>query len=504
MTNLTNLTYGELQAIAKGFGVPANLKREVLEQILSAMMFQAQAQAQEEATPVQNQAPQTQVAPQESAMANVFDLPVQEAPKNAMPRTNGYVSPALMKFCLDLYERFGLDKSELEGKDYRFVQNKVNELQNRPSPKQMDIINQTLAELADLGCPLEVDQEVLDGLTGGREGTASQLIELLFEKRREAELTGKPNEKQLNTLVKWFFCPDIPWENFNIALKVGVNVEGIENAWRHMTPEEFMEEVASKMTMAEAGQFIAENQVSYYEWEKTRIKSWQVDRIRGLEERMANLYMPAIMKTVIVDGKITQVAEKVQRQYNPQAYTPMSEQELKQLSSEDADKLIIQMQSELRNPVRGSLNNSNAQDQFEMKVHGDPREARGGSAELRAVNREHQAVTDFIFGLEAVVGQENEELHESVTELMIQKVGDSLEVANKLREFIEFALDMKAITMQGLVSMGSKSQTISRLLQIINPEQYDSAVNGKRDENAPKIAVQQSQSKAQAFINSLK
>lgn len=488
---MTNLTNEQVVAIAKGFNLP-DMEINTLRTVVQALLTQ------------QNQAPATQ--PQQDAMQNVFETPAPQARPmaSALPRTQGYVSEKLLKFCVDLYTRYNMDIMELEGKDYRFIQSKVDELSNRPSPRQLEIIHDTLAELAELGDPLEVDQEVIDSLTGGQGGTASQLIEMLFERRREAQLHGKPSDRQLDDMVKWFFCPDIPWENFHIVQRVAVELEGKEDAWRFMSPEEFKVEIAEKMTMAQAGDFIRENAHLYYEWEKTRIRPWQVQRIRSLEERMSNVQNSSVMETAIVDGKIVTVYKKPQRKFHNMGWEPMSEQSLKQLSIEDADKLIAQMNAELNRPRQSSILNNSAQDDLETKVYGDPRDDRGGSAQLRAMNKEHQATVDFIFALEARTGTEQEELHESVNELMIQRIGDPIEVANDLREFIEYAIKGNMVTMQGLVQMSSESQTIQRLLQIIDPAQYDSAINGKRERGTSDSSTPKQPSKAEQFLAGLK
>lgn len=494
MTNLSTLTIEQLEAIAKSFNLPTEMPREILENVVQALLNQKQNQAQQQQQPTQD------------AMQNVFEIPAPQARPmaSALPRTQGYVSEKLLKFCVDLYKRYDMDVAELEGKDYRFVQSKVDELSNRPSPRQLEIIHETLGELAELGDPIEVDQEVIDSLTGGQGGTASQLIEMLFERRREAQLHGKPSDKQLDDLVKWFFCPDIPWENFNIVQRVVLEIENKEGAWRFMTPEEFKVEIAEKMTMAQAGDFIREHSHLFYEWEKTRIRPWQVQRIRSLEERMSNVQNASIMETAVVDGKVVVMYKKPQRKFHNMGYEPMSETALKQLSIEDADKLIAQMNAELNRPRQSSIPNSSAQDDLETKVYGDPRDDRGGSAQLRAMNKEHQATVDFIFALEARTGTEQEELHESVNELMIQRIGDPVEVANGLREFIEYAIDGKMVTMQGLVQMGSESQTIQRLLQIIDPAQFDNAINGKRERGTGESTAPKQPSKAEAFLASLK
>lgn len=510
MTNLSNLTYTDLQSIAKGFGVPANLKREQLQPILEAMMFQASAKEEE------HKAKQvTAHSPVNNDMNNVFAMPEaqpQERPmSSALPNTTGYVSPKLLKFCVDLYKRFNMNTAELEGADYNFIRKQVDSLSSRPLPaseKQINMIHQIIAEINELGVEFAIDESILDGLTGGKDGTASQLVDFLFRKRTEAQANAPLTDKQAETLIKWFYCPDIPWETFDIQQKVALQIPGKDGAWRFMDTDEFTAELKSKMTKSEASKFIDDHNHNYYEWAKTRISQYQIDTIRQLEERMANIHSVGVKEYAIVDGVLTEVYKKAKREYAPRAYEPMTEAQIRQLSSTDASKLIDQMRYEAKMREQSALDKSNGQDELEKKVHGDPRDDRGGSKELRALNKEHQALTDFIFAMESALGQENEELHESITELMIHKVGDSLEVANQLREFIEFGIEQGAVSIRGLVQMGSESQTVQRLLQIINPVAYDTALHGAKSEEkeaTPKApTMSEAQRKAQEFINGLK
>ena len=46
-------------------------------------------------------------------------------------------------------------------------------------------------------------------------------------------------------------------------------------------------------------------------------------------------------------------------------------------------------------------------------------------------------------------------------------------------DFIDVAIDMKAIKLENLVELSHKSQVITTLIQTSYPEEYDEAVNGK-------------------------
>jgi hypothetical protein len=499
MTNLNNVNREGLIAIAQGFGLPAqNMDDATLRTVLAQMMGQNVAQPQVEGTA----RPAQQVAHSVDPFASVMQQTAPQA--EYMPTTKGYVSPKLLKFCVDLHKRFNLDVRTLEGADYAQIRRITDELSSRPMPasvKQIEIIKSTIAELNELGVEIAITEQIIDNLTGGAEGTASQVIDMLFRKRTEAQANGPLSDKQAETLVKWFYCPDIPWENFEVVQKVAMPIEGNPSAWRFMTPEEFTAELKAKISKSNASKFIDDHQHLYYEWSKTRISQYQIDTIRQLEERMANMHSVGVAEFAIVDGVVTQVYKKPKRDYAPQGYQPMTEHEIKQLSSTDASKLITQMQWESKNREKSAVNvDDHAQQELEDKVQSF------GKNELHAVNLEHQNLIDVIFKLEATIGQENEELHESINELMIQRKGNSVDVGNTIMEFMLDAMDTKLLTFSTLVSITQNSTIASRIVEMIDPAQYDRVLHGDSNkvDNSSVVETQAVQNEVQNFLNTLK
>lgn len=517
MTNLSSLSYSELQAIAKGFGVPANLKREALEPIVSAMMFQAQASA---TPPVQEPVQETAV-PVADVFAEFTALPVVEAPvitewNESNIKTSGYVSPKLLKFACDLFTRFGFDKSKLNGMDFKAVQAEVARIQSLPFPmseKQRTTIENIIVELAELNAPVVIPQEMLESLTGGAQGTAGKLIDKLFRLRTEAQANGPLTDKQAETLAKWMYCPDMPWEDFGISLRVPM-VHVSDTAWRYMLDEEFMAELKAVMLKPVASKFIDDYGHFYYAWKKTRATQYQIDTIRQIEQRLANVYTIGVKEYALVDGVMTETYKKSKRQWNPQAYVPMTDEQMIQLSATDASKLIDQMNFELKSKQEEVLNEDNlAQQRLEEKHNKFNERTNEGRAtdELSALNREHQALVDFVFQLESAVGHTDEELHESINETMILKTKNGADTAYEIREFIRYAVDGAYITVTGLSQMCRKSQVASKLVEALYPSAYDDATNGRKDADQRKAfnatvepaPVSNQQQATEDFINNL-
>ena len=128
------------------------------------------------------------------------------------------------------------------------------------SPKQMELITNTVTEIRETanraGVPQEVakyanfciPEKVLSQLTGGRDGSAGTLIDKLFAINKELRPYRALSEKQADMIVPWFLCPDVPFEDYGISKKTA---DG-----SLMTPVLFKAEIMAKFTASDASFFI--------------------------------------------------------------------------------------------------------------------------------------------------------------------------------------------------------------------------------------------------------
>lgn len=92
---------------------------------------------------------------------------------------------------------------------------------------------------------VDITNELIKKLTGGKDGSASKLIEQLLDRKRKMGNLLPPTEAQIKFLVDMFLCPDIPFEEFDIKKKRKIS----DDTYVLMTPAEFAEEVKAKIHM---------------------------------------------------------------------------------------------------------------------------------------------------------------------------------------------------------------------------------------------------------------
>ena len=490
------MNYKELQAVAKENGVKANLSQEKLIKVLAVLLDQ-------EAPVVTETAIETKV---DEALANAFEGLVEtESTEVEITSHNdlefeGYVSDGIAKYVFTLYKAHELDVRELNGKTYAYVKSEVDRLSALPfpaSPKQKEIINSLIAEMKELKPEFDVPQEVLKSLTGGKDGSAGEFIQFLYQQRNVFSMQAPLSDKQAESLATWMFCPDIPWNDFEITLKKPYPTELNANGWMFLTAEEFMAQLKERMTKEQASEFIGAHKDKYYEWKKTRINDYQKDTIRKLEDRLANISKLGV-KTYATDenGVVQEVYVKPKRDWNPTAYAPLEEFHLAQMDKDSASKYIKQLESEVAIRQKSALEPSSHQEDLEAKRQ----KYKASADKISGLTQEYQALIDLVFALEAVAGQENDSLHESITELMIHKRGNQLEVASELYEFIDMLLSKRFIKFENLAEMCAPSTIATKILEIKYPQQLDDAMNGKASEEQKKAKreVQQQEATAKA------
>lgn len=369
-------------------------------------------------------------------------------------------TPSQKRFYMDLCERKRVRPKDIDKMTFDAMSKEIEQLRALPDPasqRQIDKILELQKEIVDLGGELKpITQATLNSLTGGREGTASALIQTLFDMRTNMNDVASPSDAQLQIIVEWFLCPDIPFEQHGVEKKVWLDhlnsystdvdtPEKLEaRRWRYVTPSEFAERIKAKMTRRDASAFIDQHRGTFYEWRKTRTTQQQIRYIRELEERLSDTYVPQQVEYAVVDGEIVQVTKRSSReQYNAPAYTPLEDMQLAQMSYEQASEWIDRLKMELdrKNNYQNEVDSvedvfGSAQADFNEKMMVRNENMRVNDQETAKIN-EFNKMNDLVFAVEAVLGYKSDEIHDMVGELLHEDVSSQtiLEHKARLKEF---------------------------------------------------------------------
>lgn len=317
-------------------------------------------------------------------------------PRMVDPNENG----KMISYYMDLCENKRIRMKDITKMTVRELSNEIEKVRTLPYPAsdaQIEKIRSLKKELSEIkGEKRRFKEEFLAKLTGGRDGSASKLINDLQAEIKALEDYAKPTPEQLHTLVSWFYCPDIPFEEYGIRkfiyldeevqketeetrtvgcwtykaqIKVENNhmqaystgetelyeeddVESPPRPMRLFLPDEFAEEVKAKLTKKIANDFIFKYRGTFYEWKQTRITANQMKTIRDIEAELAQFGRPKARESAVdFEGNEFDYSEYrlSDRKVSHDAYTPLSEMQLIQLSTKEATEWINRLHWERDN-----------------------------------------------------------------------------------------------------------------------------------------------------------
>lgn len=377
-------------------------------------------------------------------------------------------SPGQIKYYMDLTIRKRVAPVQMDIQTFDTLAKLIEELKAMPdpaSPAQIDKIRALHAEISALHPETKpLDEAKLAKLTGGQNGTASGTIQRMYTIKASLSDVARPSQSQLEILVSWFFCPDIPFENFSIEKKkyidklttwstdYNVPTDLEKRPFRLLTPSEFAEQIKLRMTQKQASAFIDEHRGTYYDWKRTRVTSQQINYIRTLEGRLSNIYVPkAVIEAVDFDGDIftipTSSSHETRGDLQTVAYQGLSEHDLIQMSYEDASTFIDQLKSELADPTLRNIGSpfDDSQNELNDKLATFDETRKTGNLahdETSARVKEFTVLNDLIFKLEAVAGYNNDDLHEHIKESVLDGDGDvPNHITEMFKDFMEQTLD---------------------------------------------------------------
>lgn len=330
------------------------------------------------------------------------------------------------------------------------------------SQKQIDMIRDKVTNLQGMGININMPSDVeLNALTGGQGGTASVMIESLIKLERQHSDQAPPTEAQLKFLVEMYLCPDVPFEeNFDIRRRIELD----NNMWRRPTPDEFAEQIKTKMKRNDASRFIDQHRGAFHTWKQTRIRPEQMRYIKELEARMVNLGSPVTVEySIDINGNITQVQKHdtdKSAQYNPKGYMPLDDMQLMMMSSNEASQYIDILKSE--------------QGRRELYSYGEVSDNSATFEDLRQAKDEHQAkiqeftaLQDLIFKLEAVAGYENPEVHDAVNFYLVEEGGNAEAVRESrkvIKDFMLYLVQNEYIAFSSIAELCKDSKVAQNIL----------------------------------------
>lgn len=317
-------------------------------------------------------------------------------------------SLAQIKYYTDLCEQKNVTPVDTSNISSRVIRELIDELKAivTVSESQIEMLKRLGEETGVI-----ISNELISKLTGGKEGSASKLIEQLLERKRSMGNTLPPTEAQVKFLVDMFLCPDIPFEEFGIQKKRKIS----DDTYVLMTPNEFSEEIKAKIHMSEASNFIDKHRGTFFTWKNSRATLEQIKYIKQLEERLSTK-----REAVAIEFAISETGEVVELPHNKPVsennlYNPLTELELMQMGKKSAEEYI--------NILKADLNKSELYTGFEAEANRKDETFE----ELRIHDLADEAtleemLTDSMYKLSAMLGYEIADSIESLNILELKQI----------------------------------------------------------------------------------
>lgn len=369
-----------------------------------------------------------------------FQTPVTPTTKKVTVSTKA-ASEGSIKFYLDLCAQKNVTPDSTIGLTAVQIDEKIKAVKSffPASEAQLALIDTKIAGLQTAGVAINLGEELKSKLTGGKNGTASNLINDLIGIETKAGITATPTDSQIQFLVNMYLCPDCGFEEYGVNRRV--QLEG--TAWRMPTPDEFANDIKSKMSKSDASKFIDSNRPAFFTWKNSRVKPGQLSYIQQLEARLADTSkVHAKEFSIGANGVISEVtrATDKSKDWSPAGYTPLTEIQLAMFSMDDASQYIDLLKKDI------------------ARKDSTPQEAeisdeRGAQTVEEAIRADFDKLDGLMYTLESIAGYSDDELHSSVKSTVTGDVvsADVTACKEKIRGFM---LDLipTYITLEGLVT----------------------------------------------------
>lgn len=378
------------------------------------------------------------------------------------------------------------------------------------SEPQVHALKTLLQELVDAGLPgVKMPGEAFfEKLTTE---SASAWIEKSRQLRAQNMDIMPASQQQVERLCEMYMFPDMNWESVtktktiqedvwvtpedggesrlesrkityteesSIRTKVMMDeyVNG-KQLWRFMTPDEFKEELLTKLTHAQASRLIDEHASAFEAWKRTRLTQGQYNQIRQIENRLANIYKPRVIVDASEDNPFDFGQEDSPfnvtsdtRQWNPVAYEPLSEEILSLFSREEADDYIRQLTYELRNPELRNIGGAQDLDYSDYGIE----EARTAKDEATSRTHAFRDLNNFLYALSDITGNyfevdghNTESLRHEALQVFFNNasVEGQQRVHREIVDFVKLAIQKKALRFDALIRLADRSELASEIVE---------------------------------------
>ena len=385
-----------------------------------------------------------------------FSFNIQQTP-STNTSTNRPTTERQVSFYKDLCAQRNTEPVDVTNMTFQEVASLIEELKTfyPASESQINLVKTKITNLQSMN--VKINMPDTSKLTGGRNGSASKLIENLIEMEKIHADTAPPSDAQLSFMVSMYLCPDVDFEAHQINRRIELN----GNLWRKYTPEEFASLIKKSMTRKEASAFIDKNRGSFHNWKQTRIKIEQQSYIRTLEARMADMSTPGIVEwSVDQSGNLVQVQKPRKKEDTTvSGYTPLDDMELLMFSSDEASKYIDMLKSELeRKELYKFGERSDGSESFEeLRIPKNANEVK---------KADYEELQNLMYKLEAIAGYNDEDLHEAVTYLLVEENCDEACKENKakIQGFMQELIEQGCIDIDGLIELTKDCPPAQKIL----------------------------------------
>lgn len=339
---------------------------------------------------------------------------------------------------------------------YDEMSSRIAALKERKAPasvKQLEIINKIIERN---GFKITFDQS---SLTGGEGGSASAFINKLIELEKKNRLNLPPTEAQIGLLLNMFPCPAANFEDLGIEKFIPRELGGHVYKYK-LSADEIAQTILERVNQQAASDFIAKYRDVYYEWKQTRLTIGQQEYIRTLEARMMGLDKKGVEDSIIItfEGEeisLSQLTGKVDKQWTPPMYEPLSDLAIAQLSQEAAKSYIDRLSWELSPEGKKLINGTHIPEDETFE-------------ELRKIDpaaKEYDALNNIVHALLASMGE-----GATIEDAQIPMTMEDYESKSqdwgvkKLRSILDSVLEMKTFDYEDLFDLCKTSEIAMRVL----------------------------------------
>ena len=404
--------------------------------------------------------------------------------ENASTVTGRKPTSGQLKYYTDLCKQRNLDPKDTSAMNFDQVSDMIKELQKfyPASASQIDLIKDKVSILAKMLSDMNFNDEqismfeqdpnnlahvitaqilrdtlhlqpIIESLTGGRTGTASSLIEKLILAENYFKDKQPVTESQVDQIISMFLCPDVDFETHGLSRRIDIDIE--EGTWRKPTPEELTNQIQELFNRKSASDFINSSSNAFFEWKKTRIRPNQLNYIMELEKQLANdSKLREHRQAVDEEGNIITVGKSANVQVDGTAYLRHTDEQLVQLSVEQASDLINQLKSEVDRKEEFTLED----EIFETARNTDL------DTKEKVLQKEFEILDSMMYTLEAMAGYNDEELHNCATYIVSSSPEEDGYKELYIRDFIRSMLEKEAITYIGVLELALESEALQRIL----------------------------------------